>query len=370
MDHPYFNNPFRVLLILGAFFVFTLPLVVVAPVSTVGWFWFQQAYMVAIGLSHFVITGALYLNSKTLAYFSSTPTNKLIYYVIPPVIFIGLGSVGFFSLIPIINQAVVIDGRAIGFIVYIMVLRSLDHFHVVRQSFGILQIFARSSGLSLPGWMRNTASWLFLALFAMQMLTFWNGVEQGNPGKGTYQADNPLVQLLTLVAVGLFLAQLVGFTMAKSGSDRKLRVLLPIAYLHLQGASAALVVYKVEFYLASLAMHYVEYLIIMHPRIFQVPLGNQPVDSVMGWLRRKPMVFYSILLGLAVFAGNGGSLLAEIAPASLAALFLLNLFNGLTITHFFVDGFLWKFRKPYFRETLVPLYFPAPTRGKRRNENK
>ena len=246
--------------------------------------------MVAIGLSHFVITGALYLNSKTLAYFSSTPTNKLIYYVIPPVIFIGLGSVGFFSLIPIINQAVVIDGRAIGFIIYIMVLRSLDHFHVVRQSFGILQIFARSSGLSLPGWMRNTASWLFLTLFAMQMLTFWNGVEQGNPGKGTYQADNPLVQLLTLVAVGLFLAQLVGFTMAKSGSDRKLRVLLPIAYLHLQGASAALVVYKVEFYLASLAMHYVEYLIIMHPRIFQVPLGNQPVDSVMGWLRRKPML--------------------------------------------------------------------------------
>lgn len=80
----------------------------------------------------------------------------------------------------------------VGFIIYMMVLRSPDHFHVVRQSFGILQIFARSSGLSLPGWMHNTANWFFLALFALQMLTFWNGMEQGNAAKGSYQAGDPL----------------------------------------------------------------------------------------------------------------------------------------------------------------------------------
>ena len=38
---------------------------------------------------------------------------------------------------------------------------------------------------------------------------------------------------------------------------------------------------------------------------------------------------------------------------------LANLFSGMYVFHYFVEAFIWKFRDPYYRKTLSPIYFPG-----------
>jgi hypothetical protein len=37
---------------------------------------------------------------------------------------------------------------------------------------------------------------------------------------------------------------------------------------------------------------------------------------------------------------------------------LVHVFDGLFLFHYFVEMHLWKFREPYFRNSLAHLYFP------------
>ena len=37
---------------------------------------------------------------------------------------------------------------------------------------------------------------------------------------------------------------------------------------------------------------------------------------------------------------------------------LFNVLNGMFVTHFFLEAFIWKFRDPYYRQTLGPIYLP------------
>jgi hypothetical protein len=36
---------------------------------------------------------------------------------------------------------------------------------------------------------------------------------------------------------------------------------------------------------------------------------------------------------------------------------LLALFDGLFVFHYFIEALIWKFRNPFYRATLGPLYF-------------
>jgi hypothetical protein len=53
---------------------------------------------------------------------------------------------------------------------------------------------------------------------------------------------------------------------------------------------------------------------------------------------------------------------AELGPHR-ALWLLFNLFNGVFVTHYFTDAFIWKFSSPYYRASLRPLYFPAAQGG-------
>lgn len=119
-------------------------------------------------------------------------------------------------------------------------------------------------------------------------------------------------------------------------------------------------------YLATLAIHYVEYHVLMVPRCFRTPLDdNSRVDRAYGWLRDRPILFCIVILGLAALvtggsiAGMGAAMGAPITDFSspISYLVLIALFDGIFVFHYFVEMFIWKFSDPHFRKQLSGLYF-------------
>jgi len=138
---------------------------------------------------------------------------------------------------------------------------------------------------------------------------------------------------------------------------------VPFVYFLFQAASASLAVWRTELFTASLAMHYVEYHVIIFPRLFTITLDPASrADRMAAWIRRHKMVFYAALVILAVFVARNNlwpAVSARLGPRQELWL-LFNLFNGVAITHYFIEAFIWKFRNPYYRKSLSPIYFPKP----------
>src|SRR5262249_11887765 len=147
-------------------------------------------------------------------------------------------------------------------------------------------------------------------------------------------------------------------------------LLPPLFYFLFQTASAMLAYYNTALYAFALAMHYVEYHILMMPRCFHTKLDPQKKpDRVFALLRRNKVIFYGLVLALAVVA----TLLTTMSIAAMAAMMgqalelaketiatepsmfylaLIAIFDGLFVFHYFVEAFIWRFSDPYYRQTL------------------
>jgi hypothetical protein len=118
---------------------------------------------------------------------------------------------------------------------------------------------------------------------------------------------------------------------------------------------------RTELYTASLAMHYVEYHVIIFPRLFRFELHPESrADRIAGWLRRHKLAFYAGLALVACFVSR------ELWPAVMqrfgspgAPWLVFNLLSGIFVVHYFIEAFIWKFRDPYYRASLGPMYYPA-----------
>jgi hypothetical protein len=158
-----------------------------------------------------------------------------------------------------------------------------------------------------------------------------------------------------------------GFVVAwrSAGSERS-AVLAAFAYFLLQSASSGLVVYRSRLYFASLAMHYVEYHLLMIPRCFEGELDpSSRVDRVTAWFRRRRGVFYGAVVAVAALVSVGPLLSlggVRFTREDHFGWLLVNLLGGIFVAHYFVEAFVWKFRNPFYRETLVPLYFARSNR--------
>src|SRR5580704_2499351 len=77
----YFQKPLPAYLILATFFAVTLPL------AAVSWFGSSQlllwGYIWLFGMTHFVLTFAVYLNKANLEHFGKTWRNRLLYFALP-----------------------------------------------------------------------------------------------------------------------------------------------------------------------------------------------------------------------------------------------------------------------------------------------
>jgi hypothetical protein len=114
-------------------------------------------------------------------------------------------------------------------------------------------------------------------------------------------------------------------------------------------------------------MHYVEYHVLMYPRCFHTPLDpGRRADRLFARLRRSPVVFYGVLLGVAALVtactwlGMGALIERDGGSPRTSYLALISLFDGLFVFHYFVESLIWKFSDPHYRQTLGPLYFGPP----------
>jgi hypothetical protein len=278
-----------------------------------------------------------------LRHFASSRTNKIIFFAIPIAIF------AFFDL----YHALGLEERFVVFAAVLFAgIRFVDFLHFNRQNFGVHQLFKGKTGAAFPSWMRRAEQGYFMALVVLIFQTF---LADGHHAR----FDNPWFLLVLAVTAGLLAAILYGYATAFRSATKRSALAAPFGYLMLQSAAAGLAVYSTTLYLFALAMHYVEYHVLMVPRCFSSPLDRtRRLDRCYDRFRSHKLVFYVVLLGFSglYFWLGQGRLATDTSPVTYRM--LIHVFDGLFVFHYFMEAFIWKFSDPYFRKTLGPLYFP------------
>ena len=331
--------------VLGAFVFLTVPLLIASASGVTESVPLVDLYGVTFGLTHFLVTGLLYLDARNLRYFAANWQNRLIYLVVPAIILVGM------DLLAVLRLGQVGDWLN-GFLFYFIML--VNFLHVSRQSFGVLQLFKREGGGPYADPLRSLENLFFIALVIGQFVTF--------AGDGRFDANSREVWLTTGITGLLFgiVLALHAHAWVRGEQSRSARV--PLVYFLFQALSGALVVYRSDWVTIALAMHYVEYHAVVMPRLFGAPVeADSRADRLRAGLARIPVLFYAGLIALAwgVWLGQRTALYADPGASPLPVRLLLHSIDGIFLFHFYVEAFLWKFSKPHYRETLGPLYFSA-----------
>jgi hypothetical protein len=306
-----------------------------------------NTYVCMFALTHFLITFALYLQSRNLGYFRLNPRNWTVYFTVPVLIWLGL------------DLLTALDGKSrlpifSALISYGILLFDFSHF--TRQTFGVQQLFQSRLRDKLPGWTRSVqnAFWLLATL-----VLFETGI-----GDGAFKLHEPRVlgecAVLALLFSAIVVALVKGHQSAGSPDERTAARNASL-YFGTQTLSFGFAAFDVRLYMLALATHYVEYHVLMVPRCFDSKLDQSSrLDRFFGALRANRWVFYGALLAVAVTAMVLPMVRDRYAPESGVPMrVLLNFYNGLFVFHYFVESFVWKFNQPFYRETLGPLYFRA-----------
>lgn len=366
----FFQDALPANLILLTFFVVTLPLALFVwrqPNHMMLW-----VYIWLFGMTHFVLTFSIYFNSRNLQYFNASWKNRLIYFLLPLAFFIV------FDLFHASRIGVTFPAFAIFFL---GAIRLFDFNHLNRQSFGVLQMFKAQQELKYAQALKKWEIRYFHLLTLLLFTTFLAGgvtpfLQAGGPlsvGELRLELIGHTLPLgilqwvalgLILIIAGVFVGLATGYRRARR-SGIELGADKPLMYLTLQTFSALFAVVSLLFYPATLAIHYVEYHLLMYPRCFRIALDESSrIDRTFAWMRRSPVRFYSIVIvvaGLAtVFAYYGMGAMGITSPdldKSFTLLVLLAMFDGLFVFHYLVETFIWRFSDPHFRSTLNGLYF-------------
>jgi hypothetical protein len=355
----------------------TFPLVTVPLAAALVWFTdrrFLLLYIWLFGLTHFVLTLSVYLQSENLRHFKATGKNVFLYFVVPLAILMGFYVIAILQL----RDKFPIIAVALG-----VAVRLLDFNHLNRQSFGVYQLFKARAGLRPPPVVKRFENGYFGCLTALLLATFLAGgvfpwLQPGEwPALGTSiaKSDSALlpIGLLRIASVALgaltivFASVSIGFLVrAWNAGGRSGGLLQTLLYMGFQTLSALMAIVSAPLYFATLAIHYVEYHVLMFPRCFHVGLDQKSsVDRWFGTLRRHRAVFYGIVLAasglvmaISLMQANPTSALRTHPMRYLA---VVSIFDGLFVFHYFVEMLIWRFSDPFFRRTLSSLYFaPRP----------
>ena len=367
----YFQQALPINLILFTFALVTIPLALLTvfrPSALLMW-----TYVWLFGMTHLVVTFTVYLQSRNLRYFTSSTKNVLIYMAIPIVVFLGFDLLHAFRIGALFPTFALLFWGAI---------RLLDLNHFNRQTFGVFQLFKARAGVSTAPWMKRCENGYFHSLTVMIFATFLNGGTSPFLRAGTWSgfgemAGSPAEPVLPLgalqiiagiaavCALGFFIASMVGFRTASRNAGNKDGLIHALLYFAFQSASALMAVVSFPLYLAALAMHYVEYHVLMVPRCLNSPLDETSrLDRFYGRMRSNRFAFYSIVLAVAFLVtclSMAGMGMMGRAPESLMQPFdylvLIAVFDGLFVFHYFIEMFIWRFSDPYYRKSLAGLYF-------------
>src|SRR5258708_1404888 len=125
----FFERKLPARVILAAFPLVTAPLAVALVLCTDRRF--VLIYLWLFGLTHFVLTFSVYLQSENLRHFKATSRNVWLFFVVPLTILMGFYIVGVLQLRDKFPAMAVALGAGI---------RLLDFNHLNRQSFGVYQL--------------------------------------------------------------------------------------------------------------------------------------------------------------------------------------------------------------------------------------
>jgi hypothetical protein len=355
-------------IILGSFFLLTAPLV--ALFAAVSNHWFVTVYLWLFGVTHFVLTLSVYLQSENLKYFKATALNIFLFFVVPLAILMGFYLTGAFQL----NARFPVAAIALG-----VVIRTLDFNHLNRQTFGVYQLFKARTCLRPPGAIKRFEQACTFSLTALLLTTFLAGGVCPLPQVRAWRlvgflpkATEPILPLNVLQIAFWALASLtvllgaisVGlFVRAWDQGGRPRGLTEALGYMGIQTVSASFAVVSFPLYFATLATHYVEYHVLMYPRCFNIQLNNRSsLDRWFGGIRRHRVVFYGItILAAGVVLWFRA---ADRSPSSsLHYLAVVSIFDGLFVFHYFVEMLIWRFSNPFFRKTVGSLYFTPRLRA-------
>jgi hypothetical protein len=340
----YFERPLPIALVLGSFVVGVVPLALLQLVPN---FFGIVPYLmllcaVGLGTSHFFLTLAIYLSRTHLQHFTSTPQRALLYFGLPIAIF------GFLAWVA---SSGIREAYPTQIAYLFAFIRLLDFYHVGRQGFGMLQLWKRPLE-ALPPWTRGAENTFFVGAALMQWQTFWVG--------GQFPGDRIEGMLPAAALAVLFVSIATAYArQIAAGGGRPAQ--LAFAYFVVQALCSAAAVYRTWLYLTALAVHYLEYHVIMYPRCFRpeaVPEAtNARREGWLGWIRARPLVFYALLVPLPILVELRNSIQAGSRPLT----FLIHIFDGIFVVHYVMDAFLWRFGNPFYRQVLGPIYLGAAT---------
>jgi hypothetical protein len=228
----------------------------------------------------------------------------------------------------------------------LIAVRFANYRHLTRQAYGVSRVLGRSHGLKAPQWLPIAEHGLLSFLTLLMFLTFLYG------GSFTWE---PILVKATIAVCALFGAIVAaGYARAASDTDPPSSVAAPAAYLALQILSIALAVYRTELYVATLAMHYVEYHVLMIPRCFDTKLHTerQP-DLFLAALRANRSSFYGAIVVFALLFKAASKAATEIGGGPLT----LYMFDALFVFHYFVESFIWQFSAVLPQGTRASLFW-------------
>ena len=270
----------------------------------------------------------------------------MLYFLVPVLIFV------FFDLYRVLEFAILLPAVDL---VFRAAVRLVDFHHFNRQSFGVFQLF-KGRNKAFPKWMRRIENLYFTSLTVLLFLSFLTG--------GQFDGNNFYTRLVLLPVGACLIALLFGYVQTWRHTADRTALIAPLAYFLLQSLSAGLAVVNIIFYVCCLAMHYVEYHVLMYPRCFHTPLNpDSGIDRFFAALRRQPIVFYAAILGMAglitacTWIGMGTLIERDGGSSTASYLLLISVFDGLFVFHYFIESLIWKFSDPHYRQTLGPLYF-------------
>jgi hypothetical protein len=357
----FFERPATARWILATFPIVTVPIAILLSIlgsqSRLAW-----AYFWLLGITHIVLTLSLYLQSANLRYFASSWRNRCVYLVVPSAILIG------FDVLHATRFGLAYPVAAL---VFRAGVRFFDFFHFNRQSFGVLQLFKARTRMKSGQMLKRLENVYFYVLTLNMFLSFLVG---GTSPLVSQWVVAPLpvmirrefllwpAAILAAVTLALLVALIIGHWRAYRAKPEFGTTLL---YLTLQTIGAIMAAAWFPLYAAALALHYVEYHVLMHPRVFAAPIDRSyRIDRGFDWFRSRPVVFYTALIAVSSIAMGtlhfgmgmmGAGPLSVEQPASWLA--VLAVFDGVVVLHYFLEMYVWKFSNPYFRQSLTGLYF-------------
>ena len=372
----FFDRPGPARLIVGAFAGVTVPLAwmtAVRPSGELLW-----VYLWLFGMTHFVLTLTVYLQWQNLRHFAGGWKNRLLFFGLPVLIFVG------FDLLHAGRVGVLFPLFAVCFW---GAVRLLDFHHFTRQSFGVLQLFKGRTRVRFSPRLKRRESLHFGALTLLLFNTFLSGgvlpvFQAGGPlSVAGWQGIVPAVLPLAVaqwLSVGLGAAVAALGAWCVNGLGREWRaggrppgLPLALAYFGVQTAAGLMAAVSLPLYAAALAVHYVEYHVLMYPRCFHARLDpSARVDRWFARLRASRGVFYAAVVAAAglvtAFAAAGMGSMGRhpgVLTEPTGYLLLIGVFDGLFVFHYVVEMFIWRFADPHFRRQLAGLYFAPKAAG-------